>query len=266
MKKIAICLSIGLVLILASGCARVIEDGQTGVKISFGHIKDDPLNAGLHFFMPGVTEIENWNVKTQEIQERAQVPSSEGLISRLDVSVLYNISPVNAVKVRKTIGYAYRENVLQPYIREAIRNVASGYPVKALFSDEGRNQISRKILDLLKKQLADRGVTIQDVLLRDVTLPSSFLVSIENKLKAEQEALQKRFELQKAERDAEIEIARAKGAAEANRIIANSITEDYIRYLWVQGLNDGNSEVIYVPTEANLPILEAGKISGRQNQ
>lgn len=58
------------------------------------------------------------------------------------------------------------------------------------------------------------------------------------------------------------EIERAKGVAEANRIIGDSLRENeaYLRYLWIQGLQDGNGEVIYVPTEANLPILEAGRL------
>ena len=56
---------------------------------------------------------------------------------------------------------------------------------------------------------------------------------------------------------ADAEIIRAEGIAEANKIISNSITTEYIKYKFVEGLNDGNTEVIYVPTEANLPILEA---------
>lgn len=62
---------------------------------------------------------------------------------------------------------------------------------------------------------------------------------------------------------AEAEIERAKGVAEANRIIGDSLKDNdaYLRYLWVQGLNDGSSEVIYVPTEANLPILEASRFA-----
>ena len=58
---------------------------------------------------------------------------------------------------------------------------------------------------------------------------------------------------------AEAEVERAKGVAEANQIIGKSLRENeqYLRYLWILGLQDGNSEVIYVPTEANLPILEA---------
>ncbi len=58
---------------------------------------------------------------------------------------------------------------------------------------------------------------------------------------------------------AQAEIERAKGVAEANAIIGRSLAgnEAYLRYLWIQGLHDGNSEVIYVPTETNLPLLEA---------
>lgn len=62
---------------------------------------------------------------------------------------------------------------------------------------------------------------------------------------------------QSAKLKAEAEVLRAEGISEANKIIADSLTEEYIRYKFVEGLNDGNTEVIYVPTEANLPILEA---------
>ena len=67
-----------------------------------------------------------------------------------------------------------------------------------------------------------------------------------------------RIKIATAEATAEVE--RAKGVAEANLIIGKSLqgNESYLRYLWIQGLQDGSSEVIYVPTEANLPLLEAG--------
>lgn len=58
------------------------------------------------------------------------------------------------------------------------------------------------------------------------------------------------------------EIIRAKGVAEANKIIGDSLkgNESYLRYLWIQSLDHGEHTVIYVPTEANLPILEATRI------
>jgi len=62
---------------------------------------------------------------------------------------------------------------------------------------------------------------------------------------------------------AEAEIVRAKGVAESNKIIGDSLKENesYLRYLWVQGLQSNQTQVIYVPTEANLPILEAGRLN-----
>lgn len=68
-------------------------------------------------------------------------------------------------------------------------------------------------------------------------------------------------ELESASLNAASEIERAKGVAEANKIIGDSLkgNDAYLRYLWIQGLQDGSSEIIYIPTEANLPILEAGR-------
>lgn len=241
---------------ILAGCAE-IQSGEVGLKRSLGKISEKPLGAGWHFYNPLISQIEIWDVKTQELKEQAQVPSSEGLISSLDVSVLFNVPADRAALVRQTVGLYYRDTVLEPYVREAIRNVVSGYPVAALYSEKGRGEITIKLLNHLKERLEPRGVIIQDVLLRDVKLPPTFSMSIEAKLRAEQEALQKEFELQKAKKDAEIEVARAEGVAKANAVIAGSLTANYLKYLWVQGLQKNESQVVYVPTEANLPILEA---------
>lgn|SRR3989338_3693488 len=245
-------------MILQIGIVQ-IEDGETGVKIDFGKIQDETASTGWHFYFRPFTQIEVWNVKTNQLKEIASVPSSEGLISSLDISVLYYVPKEKAVFIRKTIGPNYLDTVLEPYVREAIRNVASGYMVKALFSDAGRKEIGEGILKFLREKLEPRGILIQDVLLRDVKLPEQFSQSIQQKLKTEQEALQKEFELQKAKKDAEIEVARAEGVAKANQIVANSITPGYLRYLWVKGMQTNDMQVVYVPTEANIPILEAGK-------
>ena len=262
MKKVMFSALLLLSIFSFSGCAvQGVEDGETGVKATFGKIEDQPLETGWHFFFPGVSWVEVWNVKTQELKETASVPSSEGLISTLDVSILFNVPKDKAVLVRKTVGRYYGSTVLEPYVREAIRNIVSGYAVKALYSDAGRQEIGQKILEFLKGKLTERGIVIQDVLLRDVRLPMAFSQSIELKLKTEQESLQKEFELVKAKKDAEIEVARAEGVAKSNTIIAGSITENYLKYQWIQGLKSNQMQVVYVPTEANLPIMEAGRLS-----
>ena len=85
--------------IFLSGCAE-IQSGEVGVKRSLGKISSTPLNAGWHLYNPLITQIEIWDVKTQELKEQAQVPSSEGLISSLDVSVLFNVPADRAAEVR----------------------------------------------------------------------------------------------------------------------------------------------------------------------
>ncbi len=61
---------------------------------------------------------------------------------------------------------------------------------------------------------------------------------------------------------AEAEVARAKGVAEANKIIGESLKghDEYLRYLWIHNLESGGNQIIYVPTEAGLPILEANRL------
>ena len=60
---------------------------------------------------------------------------------------------------------------------------------------------------------------------------------------------------------AQAEVERAKGVAQANKIIGDSLkgNEDYLRYLWIDSLQQTKDQIIYVPTEANLPILESSR-------
>ena len=234
----------------------VIEDGEVGVTKSFGAIRDEPLPAGVAFVAPVVRQVETWNVKLQELKETAQVPSSEGLIVGLETSLLFQVVPERAPQIRKTVGRAYVERLIVPYFRNALRDVVSGYPVKKIYAEVGRKEIAQKIRAFLVETLEPRGIRIVDVLLRDVKLPQRFKESIEVKLTAEQRVQQKQFELEQAKKDAEIEVARARGAAQAQEIVRATLSESYLQYLWIKTLNE-NPNVIYVASEANMPIFKS---------
>ena len=237
------------------GCV-VVEDGEVGVQKSFGVIRDEPVGQGIAFQLPVVRTVTRWNVKLQEIKESANVPSSEGLIVGLETSLLFRVLPGEAPKIRKTVGRNYIELLVIPYLRNAVRDVVAGYPVKNIYSETGRKEIAMKILEFLRANLAPRGIEVVDVLLRDIRLPERFRESIELKLTAEQRVQQKEFELEQARKDAEIEVARAKGAARAQEIVRSTLSGSYLQYLWIKTLNE-NPNVIYVATEANLPIFRA---------
>jgi len=252
-----VALALMAVLMLVSGCV-VIEDGQVGVSKSFGSIKDEPVGQGLVLQFPVIRTVETWNTKLQELKETAQVPSSEGLIVGLDTSLLFRVEASEAPEIRKTIGWNYIDVLVIPYFRNAVRDVVSGYPVKNIYSEAGRKEIASKIKGFLEANLEDRGIRIEDVLLRDVKLPQRFRESIEAKLTAEQQVQQKQFMLQQARKDAEIEVARAKGAAQAQEIVRSTLSDSYLQYLWIKTLSE-NPNVIYVATEANLPLFKQSK-------
>ena len=238
---------------LLAGCV-VIEDGEVGVSKSFGSISDEPVMQGVALQFPVVRTVTPWNIKLQEIKETAQVPSSEGLIIGLDTSLLYKVIGEKAPNIRKKVGRNYREILVIPYMRNAVRDVVSGYPVKEVYTETGRKEIADKIRTSLEGSLEPNGIRVVDVLLRDIKLPQRFRESIEAKLTAEQQVQQKFFMLEQAKKDAEIEVARARGAAQAQEIVRSTLSGSYLQYLWIKTLNE-NPNVIYVATEANLPIF-----------
>ena len=243
--------------LLASACV-VIEDGEVGVSKSFGRIADEPVPRGIALVFPVVRTVETWNVKLQELKETATVPSSEGLIVGLEASLLFRVLPATAPQIRKTIGTPamYMNKLVVPYFRTALRDAMSGYAVKEIYSQVGRKEISMRVKQQLEASLGPNGFEIREVLLRDVKLPQRFKESIEAKLTAEQRVQQKQFELEQAVKDAEIEVARAKGAAEAQKIVRATLSGSYLRYLWIKTLNQ-NPNVIYVASEANMPIFKS---------
>jgi regulator of protease activity HflC (stomatin/prohibitin superfamily) len=255
---------IGLVVIFAviilAISTTVITDGEVGVKKTLGNYDDDELGTGLKLYMPIISTIEKVNVKKENVKEHVSVPSEEGLMVELDASVIFRLKPDRASEIKQTVSGSIHETLIKPYIRNGIRDVASGYEAKSIYSDSGREEISNKLQIYLSSKL-DENIIVEDVLLRDVKLPTRVTDSIERKIDAEQRAQAKEFELQSAVKDAEIEIARANGTATANEIIGDSISQEYIQYKFVEGLNDGNTEVIYVPTEGNIPIMEAGRFN-----
>ncbi len=244
---------------LGTACV-VIEDGEVGVSKSFGEIRDEPLSQGVAFVVPVARQVETWSVKLQELKETAQVPSSEGLIVGLETSLLFQVVPERAPEIRKTVGRAFVDRLIVPYFRNALRDVVSGYSVKSIYGEQGRKEIAAKIEGFLRENLEPRGIEVVDVLLRDVKLPARFKESIEAKLTAEQRVQQKQFELEQAKKDAEIEVARAHGAAQAQEIVRSTLSDSYLQYLWIKTLNE-NPNVIYVASEANMPIFKsvAGK-------
>jgi len=226
-----------------------------GVTYSLvGGVQEGFIGEGINLKTPWES-IALYTVRTQERKESASVPSSEGLIVTLDTSILYRLHPDMASNVHRTIGPMYDDIVVAPQARSITRGMTAEYEAKALYTSE-REVLASRIYEQLKPVLEDRGIILEKVLLRDIQLPTKIKDAIENKLDAEQQAERMEFVLQKEEQEKQRRIIEAEGIAEANRIIANSLTKEYLTWYWIENLKNHNS-VLYVPVgEGGMPLFK----------
>lgn len=243
-----------LLIVLVLGTVRVVPAGYVGIVDLFGHVSDKALSSGIQFVNP-LARVVPMSVRTQELMEEMPVPSREGLTIKLDLSILFKLDPPQAVQMYKTVGPYYQEIVIIPQFRAAARGVTVGHDAKALYTSE-REVLAQTIFDSLKSMVEDRGITLERVLLRGMQLPPTVSGAIEQKLKAEQESERMKFILQRETQEAERKRVEAAGIRDAQTIINQSLTSQYLQYLWISTVNQ-NPNVMYVATEANMPMFRA---------
>jgi len=258
-----------LLFLIFGGLIYTIPAGHVGVYDLFGNVRDNEIPTGLHIKIP-FAHIEKMSMKTQEytmsiIAEEGEVKgrsdtisalTKEGLSVDLDITVWYKLQPDKASDIYQTVGIDYREILVRPKIREAIRSVIAKYEAKTIYSED-RERVQIEIQEEVEKDLKDRGILIEKVLLRNIQLPEKVRTSIEEKLQSEQEAQRMEFVLQKEEKEAQRKRVEAQGIADANKIIANSLTDQYLQWYWIENL-DKHSSVIYVPIgEDGMPMFKS---------
>jgi regulator of protease activity HflC (stomatin/prohibitin superfamily) len=173
------------VLILLYLSTAVVPAGHVGVKDFFGQVSDKVLQPGISLVLPG-TRVLRFSVQTREIKETAAVPTSEGLIVNLDVSLLFRLRPDAAARIYKTVGRQFEQVVIDPQLRSAIRDVTAEYEAKFLYS-ASREMVAQNMFRHMKNALDPRGIEAEQVLLRSVQLPPLLTTAIQEKLQAEQQ-------------------------------------------------------------------------------
>ncbi len=256
--------SVGIVLLLVflaamSSCAfRTIDTGHVGVTTLFGKLTGEQLPEGLHLVNP-LKRVAEMSVRTQEIKEHADVPSSEGLIIGLETSLLYRLEPQRAGEVFQTIGPRYVEIVVTPNLRSVIRAVTAAHTANALYS-EGREEVAQQMLRQLKPILEARGVMVETVLLRDIRLPDTLRAAIEAKQQADQQSQQMQFVLQRERQEADRKRIEAQGVADFQRIVSTGISDQLLQWKGIEAteklVNSPNTKVVVIGNPKNgLPLI-----------
>lgn len=234
MKKVLpigiIIIALIVVLVSWNSMTTTIRSGEGGVLFELlgdGVDTDHTYGEGFHFILPWNTMF-IYEVRQQEQSEKMTVLSSNGLEINVDVSIWYQPSYAELGKLHQEKGQNYLSTVVKPAIRSATRSVIGRYTPEQIYSSK-RDAIQTEIFEETRDLLISQYVQINEVLVRDITLPPTLKMAIENKLKQEQESLEYKFKLEKAQKEAQkIEID-AKGKANANRILSASLTDQVLR-------------------------------------
>jgi len=253
--------------------AVVVPAGSVGVKDTFGDVDSVPFQPGIHLKNP-FTRVVIMTTQTQKYIDygtsdvaTVDALSNEGLAVSMGIAVNYHIDPMMAPEIYKNIGVEYQTVVMLHPIHAVPRDIISRYDVKTLYSAQrdpsspDRAKIEGELFDGIKAGLLlngkERGIVIEKVFIRNIQLPQLLTDAITNKLKMEQEITQKKFEVQKQEAEADRMRAEAQGIADYNKLIAQSLTDPYLRWYFVKMLETRQGDTYYVPIGSDgLPLMK----------
>ncbi|MEN8124013.1 MAG: prohibitin family protein [Bacteroidota bacterium] len=251
-----------LAIIFISKSTITIGAGEAGVlwkRFGGGVVTEKlPLGEGFHLVAPW-NEVIVYEVRQQELTEKMKVLSSNGLDIQLEATAWYQPEAEKLGMLHKTKGENYLDRVLKPAIRSATRSVVGRYTPEQIYSSK-RDAIQQEIFDETKKITDNQYVQLNEVLVRDVTLPTAIKDAIERKLGQEQESLEYKFRLEKAEKEAEKQRIEAQGKADANKILSASLTDKILKDKGIEATlklaQSPNSKIIVVGGgEDGLPLI-----------
>lgn len=264
LPRIAVPVVVGLIIlfIVLSKSTVTIDSGQAGVlykTFGGGVVTDEaPMGEGFHLVAPW-NRVTVYEVRQQEVLEQMNVLSSNGLDIKLEASAWFEPIRSDLGKLHQEKGQDYIQRVLLPTIRSAARSVVGRYTPEQLYSSK-RDAIQQEIFDETEKIVSGQYIQLNEILVRDVTLPPTIKEAIERKLRQEQESLEYEFRLVTAEKEAQKVRIEAQGKADANQILSASLNEKILQDKGIDATlelsKSPNSKVVIVGGgESGLPLI-----------
>lgn len=260
-----------MIIGVSISCFIQIDAGEVGVKKLFGKVQTDVLESGLNFINP-LYQIEKMDVKTQNYTMSAvhdegnlrgddaiRVLTADGLEVTIDLTVLYRLIPSEAPRVVREVGVDYEFKIVRPITRTRIRDNAVYYEAVALYSTK-RDEFQSRIFKGIETDFRKRGLMLENLLVRNITLPAAVKSTIEQKIQAEQEAQKMQFVLQKEKQEADRKRIEAQGISDYQRIISESLTDKQLQYEQIKAYKEmalsQNAKVIVIGRGGAPVILD----------
>jgi regulator of protease activity HflC (stomatin/prohibitin superfamily) len=262
-----------VVILIGLSIASVVqvEPGQVGVQKLFGKVNNNILESGLNVINP-LVKVVMFDVRTENYtmsgvndegvkqgDDAIRVLSADGLEVIVDLTVLYKVVPSEAPRILREVGVDYRNVLVRPICRTKIRDNAVYYDAVALYSTK-RDEFQSRIFATIESNFKDRGLMLEQLLVRNLTLPASVKATIESKINAEQDAQKMTFVLQKERQEAERKRVEAQGIADYQKILSTGLSDRLLQYEMIKAISASpNAKLIFMTNGKNLPILVDSK-------
>jgi regulator of protease activity HflC (stomatin/prohibitin superfamily) len=240
---------------------------MVGVQKLFGKVSSNTLESGLNLINP-LVKVVMFDIKTENYtmsgihdegavqgDDAIRVLSADGLEVIVDLTVLYKVIPSEAPRILQEVGTDYRNVLVRPICRTKIRDNAVYYDAVALFSSK-RDEFQSRIFSTIESNFKERGLLLEQLLVRNITLPESVKTTIESKINAEQDAQKMTFVLQKERQEAERKRVEAQGIADYQKILSTGLSDRLLQYEMIKAISvSPNSKLIIMTNEKGLPIM-----------
>jgi prohibitin 1 len=256
-RKLAVGVAVGALLLLGYLSVVIIEGGNRGVLVRLGTINEQVLGEGIHMVTPFVSQVYEMSIRIQKADIRGIAGTKDLQQVALDVVVNYYIDPNEIVKIYREVGNeeAIIARILTPASQEMVKAACAEKTAEELLIL--RTDLRETILETLTARLKVRGIIVTDVSIANLDFSDEFDRAIELKQIAQQQAQQARFLSERAENEAAAEIAKARGQAEAQRLLIQTLTPAVLQKMALEKW-DGKLPQVVSDAKA-LPFLQAIK-------
>ena len=226
-----------IIFIIFCNPIAMVGVGERGVKVTLGKVSPESYSEGIHFVMPFVQKIKVMNVKVQKIAIQTEVYTKDIQQARINYVVNYNLMPQHVHDMYRNVGMNYVDTILMPAVEGNIKDVIGKWNAQDLVAN--REKATKEILSKLQNQLSDNYINIIDFQMTAINYSDVFEKAIEEKVKAEQDALKAKNKTVQVEEEAKQKLISAQAEAKSMQIRANALTQNkaLVEYEAVQKWN-----------------------------
>ncbi len=214
---------VALVALLGLNSFVVLNPGQAGVISILGKARDGVLLEGIHFKPPLVSVVDVYDLTVQKFEVPAQSSTKDLQDLTARFAINFRLDPLVVVEVRRTQGTLANlvSKIIAPQTQESFKIAAARRTVEEAITK--RNELKQDFDQALGQRLEKYGILVLDTSVVDLNFSPEFAKAVEEKQIAEQRAKRAIYVAQEAEQTAQADINRAKGKAEAQRLLAETL-------------------------------------------